>query len=71
MNDELTDSPSAIRRATDIALLVVAFAAVASWVWRRLRRPVTVDAALTPGDARNPDDNVSGTVGSSPGNAPV
>ncbi len=69
MNEEMTEDPRTARKFTDIALLVIAFAAVASWLWRRLRRPAAVDSA--PADAQAVDDNVGGAVGFPPDNAPV
>ncbi len=68
MNDQVTEDSTTTRRLTDSALLVVAFVAVASWLWRRLRRPASVDAAP---DSQLVDDKVGGTVGLPPNNAPV
>lgn len=69
MNHEMTEAPRATRKFTDIALLVIAFAAVASWLWRRLRQPAAVDAASNGTQAL--DDKVGGAVGSPPDNAAV
>ena len=68
MNDDMTESPTLARRATDVALLLVAFVAVAAWVFRRLRRPATVDA--TGAAQTQPADDKGGTV-DTPSNAPV
>jgi multidrug resistance efflux pump len=70
MSEPITDNPSSTRRLTDAVLLVVAVAAVATWVWRRLRRPATVDAGTAVNVAAL-DDKVRGTVGSPPGGASV
>jgi len=69
MNEQTTEVPSTTRRVTDTTLLIVAIVAVATWLWRRLRRPATVDAADSV--AQELDDKVSGAVGSPPNNAPV
>jgi len=39
MNDQTAKKPSGTRQIVDAALVLVAFAALASWVWRRLRQP--------------------------------
>jgi hypothetical protein len=69
MNEQTTEVPSTTRRVTDTALLIVAIVAVATWLWRRLRRPATVDAADTA--AQELDDKVGGAVGFPPNNASV
>jgi hypothetical protein len=69
MNDQTTETPSTTRRVTDTTLLIVAIVAVAAWLWRRLRRPATVDAADAV--AQELDDKVGGAVGFPPNNAPV
>ncbi len=69
MNEEMTEDPRTARTFTDIALLLIAFAAVASWLWRRLRRPAAVGSAPT--DAQALDDKVGGAIGFPPDNAPV
>ncbi len=66
MSDQSTEDPSITRRLTDTALLIVAIAAIGSWVWRRLRRPAGVDAAPQ-GESQAVDDK----AGSAPNNAPV
>ena len=71
MNEELTEEPSTARKLTDIALLVVAFAALASWVWRRLRKPSTVEGLSSTTDSQALDDKVGSSVGFPPNNAPV
>lgn len=38
MNDQVTEQPSLTRKLTDAALIIIAVAAVASWLWRRVRR---------------------------------
>jgi hypothetical protein len=68
MNEQSTEVPSTTRRVTDTTLLIVAIIAVATWLWRRLRRPATVDAADA---AAQLDDKVGGAVGFPPNNAPV
>jgi hypothetical protein len=70
MNEQTTEDPSTTRRLTDTALLIVAMAAVATWLWRRLRRPAAVDAAADATVTQVPDDQV-GAAGFPPNNAPV
>ncbi|MGD0475042.1 MAG: hypothetical protein ABSB70_17770 [Candidatus Velthaea sp.] len=71
MNEQTTEVPSTTRRVTDTTLLIVAIVAVATWLWRRLRRPATVDAASDTPAAEALDDKVDGAVGFPPNNAPV
>jgi hypothetical protein len=71
MNEELTEEPSTARKLTDIALLIVAFAAVASWVWRRLRKPAATDELSPSTESQALDDKVGSSVGFPPNNAPV
>ncbi len=69
MNEQVTDDSTTTRRLTDAALLMIAIAAVGSWLWRRLRRPAGVDAA--PEAGQELEDKVGGAVGFPPNNAPV
>jgi hypothetical protein len=71
MNEQLTEQPSPTRRLTDTALIIIAVAAIASWVWRRLRRPTISEVAPEQTDAQALDDKVGGAVGFPPNNAPV
>jgi hypothetical protein len=68
MNEQLTEQPSTTRRITDAALVIIAFAAIAAWLWRRLRRPAAIDGASDATDAHAFDDKVGETV---PNNASV
>ena len=70
MNEQTTEVPSTTRRVTDTTLLLIAIVAVSTWLWRRLRRPATVDAAapeISP-TAQALDDNA---VSTPPDNATV
>jgi hypothetical protein len=62
MNEQTTEVPSTTRRVTDTTLLIIAIVAVTTWLWRRLRRPATVDAApdIAP-TAQAFDDNAVST----------
>lgn len=71
MNEQATEVPSTTRRVTDTTLLIIAIVAVATWLWRRLRRPATVDAVPSDATAQDIEDKVGGAVGSPPNNAPV
>jgi hypothetical protein len=71
MNEQTTETPSTTRRVTDTTLLIVAIVAVATWLWRRLRRPATVDAASETTAEQTLDDKIGGAVGFPPNNAPV
>ncbi len=71
MNEQTTEEPSTTRRLTDIALLIIAIAAIGSWVWRRLRNPAPVDSGSAPVESQVPDDKMSGGVEFPPNNAPV
>ena len=67
----MTEQPSATRRLTDTALVIIAIAAIASWAWRRLRRPALGDGASAAADAQALDDKVGGAVGFPPDSASV
>jgi hypothetical protein len=71
MNEQTTEGPGTTRRLTDTMLLIVAVVAVATWLWRRLRRPATVDAASDIAASQTLDDKVEGAVEFPPNNAPV
>jgi hypothetical protein len=70
MNEQTTEVPSTTRRVTDATLLIVAVIAVATWLWRRLRRPATVDAASETGTIPAVDGSAD-AVEVPPNNAPV
>jgi hypothetical protein len=70
MSEDTTGSPTVTRRATDVALLIVAFVAVASWVWRRYRRPAAVDTGTADTTPPAHDDKADGTIDAA-SNAPV
>ncbi len=60
MTDQ-SEEPSLSRKVTDIALIVIAAAAVAGWLWRRIRRPAMIDR-IAP-EATPIDDKVGAAVG--------
>jgi hypothetical protein len=65
MNDQLTEKPSKTRRLTDVALILVAISAIATWLWRRRGADSAAPTALPPHEAAPISDQISSGVGSS------
>ena len=61
MSEQSLEEQSLTRKITDAALLVAAVIAIGAWLWRRLRRPASVDHLTT--EATAIDDKVGAAVG--------
>ena len=67
-NDQTVDQSTLKRRVTDATLLIIAVGAVASWPWRRLKAPATIDAMSERAETQL-DDKVGSAVGFPPDSA--
>ncbi len=63
MNGPTKDEPSLTRKVTDAGLLLIAVAALASWLWRRVRQPASVDTTTAPDGLPAIEEKVGTTAG--------
>ena len=63
MDDQITEKSNLTRTLTDATLIIVAVAAVAAWLWRRVRRSASVTEISPLAEAQSLDDKVGAALG--------